>query len=82
MYQLEDGVECTPEEFWGHRTQDFWNDDWDFAKNAEDPITCIAAREYGCSYAEVDSAMRNHIKGKYRAMFYGTGPTPLKDIVG
>jgi hypothetical protein len=30
---LEDGVQCTPQEFWFWRTDERWNTDWEFFKD-------------------------------------------------
>lgn len=30
LYVLEDGVECTPSEFWKWRQNEYWNADWNF----------------------------------------------------
>jgi len=29
IFILEDGVECSPQEFWKWRTDESWNADWD-----------------------------------------------------
>lgn len=70
LYILEDGVRCTPDEFWRWRTESFWERDWDFAKGW-DPYVCIAAREYGCLIAEVNEPMRQAMKLKYFSLAYG-----------
>lgn len=33
IYILEDGVECSPKEFWMWRTDEAWNSDWEIFKN-------------------------------------------------
>lgn len=33
IYILEDGVECSPQEFWQWRTDEAWNSDWEIFNN-------------------------------------------------
>ena len=71
MYILEDGARIIPDEFWRHRTENFWNNNWDFA-DGWDPYVCIAAREYGCLISEVNEPMRRAMKRKYFSIAYSS----------
>lgn len=67
-YLLEDGVECTPEEFWRYRSEAHWGTNWGFDG---DPYSCIASREFGCPLEKVSGRMRSLIKMKYFSLMYG-----------
>jgi len=40
LIEFEDGCKCTHQEFWQHRTEDLWNNDWSIVK----PLTLEDAK--------------------------------------
>lgn len=67
LYQFEDGVECTPEEFWNYRKDTIWLDGWDFFG---DPYIPIASRFFGVSESLVTKVMRNKMKSIFFSLAY------------
>lgn len=65
MYVLEDGMRCTPEEFWRYRTEEYWCNDWVFAEG-HDMWTDIASRVFSCPADKVTETMRDAAKRVYR----------------
>ena len=69
LYVLEDGLRCTPNEFWEVRVGECWEDNWEFA-DGYDPYVCIAAREYRCPISEVTPTMRMIVKNSMFPIMY------------
>ena len=76
MIRLEDGVVCTPEEFWKWRKDAIYNDHWDFVGDA---YTSIASREFGVPEEDVTPKMRGMIKARYFAEIYGSDSTIISE---
>lgn len=62
LYHLEDGVKCTPEEFWKWRTSSVYNEDWDLVGDA---YVSIAAKHFGVAEDMVTPRMRNIVKARF-----------------
>lgn len=76
MVCLEDGVVCTPEEFWKWRTSAVFDEGWDFLGDA---YVSIAARHFGVPEDKVTPKMRNTIKARFFAEIYGSDSTIISD---